>query len=98
MRSGGGSRFCSFFSARDSCLAHPCAGSSGVFEETGSLSTIRNNHTATLLPNGKVLAAGTGGEKRIARELDPYRERDLGDDGQPRRPMLAFHGDAAAQR
>ncbi|HEV2839896.1 MAG TPA: kelch repeat-containing protein [Chthoniobacterales bacterium] len=42
-------------------FAHPCAGGSGVFEQTGSLAIPRSNHTATLLPNGKVLAAGTGG-------------------------------------
>jgi hypothetical protein len=36
-------------------LAQPCMAGSGVFEDTGSLVTGRYGHTATLLPNGKVL-------------------------------------------
>jgi hypothetical protein len=39
-------------------LVHPCAGAPFEFEETGSLANARSGHTATLLPNGKVLAAG----------------------------------------
>src|SRR5215813_14009149 len=36
----------------------PCAAGPFQFEPTGSLGTPRVSHTATLLPNGKVLAAG----------------------------------------
>ena len=39
-------------------LIQPCAGQSGTWEETGSLATGRADHTATLLPDGKVLVAG----------------------------------------
>ncbi|MGZ4984662.1 MAG: kelch repeat-containing protein [Chthoniobacterales bacterium] len=52
------------------------AGGSGVFFSTGSLATARYGHTATLLPNGKVLVAGTqnssGGATSTSTELyDP---------------------------
>jgi len=43
-------------------LVQPCAGQSGTWSETGSLITARDRHTATLLPNGKVLAAGGEGD------------------------------------
>src|SRR5207302_1098962 len=39
-------------------LVQPCAGQSETWSETGSLITARAQHTATLLPNGKVLVTG----------------------------------------
>src|SRR2546423_13917119 len=39
-------------------LARPCAATPGQWEYAGSLGTARGSHTATLLPNGKVLVAG----------------------------------------
>src|SRR3977135_4254769 len=54
-------------------LVQPCAGDSGVFRYTGSLATARFAHTATLLPNGKVLVAGgyNGGVFASAELFDP---------------------------
>src|SRR4030095_12260418 len=40
-------------------LAQPCAGAPFQFEPTGSLVFNRAYHTATLLPNGTVLVAGS---------------------------------------
>src|SRR5258705_3647625 len=45
-----------------------------TFDNTGSLNTARDNHTATLLPNGKVLVAGgfnSGGTLTSAELYDP---------------------------
>src|SRR5262249_42574182 len=54
-------------------LVRPCAGAPFQFEPTGSLATARNNHTATLLPSGKVLVAGgfENGSLASAEVYDP---------------------------
>lgn len=39
-------------------LAQPCAGAGGTWSATGSLDMERGLVSATLLPDGKVLAAG----------------------------------------
>ena len=64
-------------------LVQPCAG--GVFSVTGSLNTARAGHTATLLPNGKVLVAGGMIAVATFRERGTVRpgERDLDGHGQP---------------
>src|SRR5207248_2897860 len=52
-------------------LIQPCAGQSGTWTATGSLGTARTPHTATLLPNGKVLVAARGEDRRSAELYDP---------------------------
>ena len=46
------------FLAAGLILVQPCAAAPFQFEPTGSLANKREGHTATLLPNGKVLVAG----------------------------------------
>ena len=45
--------------------------STGSFSATGSMAEARTFHTATLLPNGKVLVAGGGDENSTAEVYDP---------------------------
>jgi hypothetical protein len=45
--------------------------STGSFSVTGSMAEARTFHTATLLPNGKVLVAGGGDENSTAEVYDP---------------------------
>ncbi len=56
-------------------LVQPCAGAPVVFSNTGSLGAARYDHTATLLPSGKVLVAGgvgsSGNELASAELYDP---------------------------
>ena len=55
-------------------LVQPCKGGPGVFQNTGSLATARRTHSATLLPNGKVLVASgqNNGDDLASAELyDP---------------------------
>src|SRR5205809_645743 len=54
-------------------VIQPCAGQDGTWITTGSLLIARRDHTATLLPNGKVLVAGgvNVGELASAELYDP---------------------------
>src|ERR1700676_2721392 len=61
------------FLAAGLVLVQPCAADPLGFGDTGSLGTARYQHTATLLPNGKVLVAGgnNGGALTSAELYDP---------------------------
>jgi len=48
----------SLLSLSAALLVQPCLGGPGTFQNTGSLATPREYHTATLLPSGKVLVTG----------------------------------------
>lgn len=52
-------------------IAQPCGGAPGHFENTTTLVDGRDRHTATALPNGKVLVAGGEGATLTAELFDP---------------------------
>ena len=73
---------------------------SGTWTATGSLVTARDNHTATLLPNGKVLVAGgiNGPSLHLSSaELYDPATWNVDGDRQPGHRTRVSHGDAAAQ-
>ena len=67
-------RLVAFFFLAALAFAQPCLGVSIGFESTGTLANARYGHTATLLPNGKVLVVGgfVAGQRVASAELyDP---------------------------
>ena len=80
-------------------LIQPCAGQSGTWTATGSLGTDRALHTATLLPNGKVLVAGGNNYSGMLASAELYDPASgtwtaMGRLGTARH---SSHGDVAAQ-
>ena len=63
---------------------------SGMWSATGSLDTARYAHTATLLPNGKVLVAGGRDSSGALASAELYRpgQRDVECHGRPRHRTL----------
>ncbi len=72
----------------------------GTWSSTGNLGHVRYNHTATLLPTGKVLVTGgvDGGGifPTSSAELYDPASGNLECHGQPRHQTLQSHGDVAA--
>jgi len=72
----------------------------GRWTSAGSLGVARQNHTATLLPSGKVLVAGgyDGSSFVSIAELYGPSNREVDDDGQPEHGAPVAHRDAATIR
>ena len=90
--------FLLFFLGAGLVLVHPCAGQ--TWTATGSLATARQEHSATLLPNGKVLVAGGfDGSGTVLASAELVRSGE-GPDGyrQPRHRTPSSRGNVAAQR
>ena len=68
-------------------LIQPCAGQSGTWTATGRLGTARALHTATLLPNGKVLVAG--GLNNLSAAFSRARNCTIRPAGPGRRPAAS---------
>jgi Galactose oxidase, central domain len=69
--------------------------SSGTFTATGSMATSRIDHTATLLPNGKVLIAGGAGDSSRDGNYLPVASAELYD---PSSGTFTATGDMTAPR
>ena len=71
---------------------------SGTWTVTGSLNTGRSSHTATLLPNGKVLVAGGFDSAFTSAELYDPASGTWTATGSLNTGRVVSHGDIAAQR
>ena len=73
---------------------------SGTWTATGSLTTARDRHTATLLPNGKVLVAGGYATAALLASAELYDPASgtWSATGSLNTARALSHGDVAAQR